>query len=141
LAKCTGQPCLASRPAKPASGRRAACTEVPTSGNPTSVGHHFPLKATPVLKRSKDPGRGPRKRDAFRGVPPPRAGDPRGGFRFCGIRLAGPRKRTESVSPPSSPPDRPSPKRLSGGRAFNLRRSVLGALGKLLAHFDNVKSL
>ena len=50
------------------------------------------------------------------------------------------KKCTESVSPPSSSPDRPSPKRLPGGRAFNLGRSVLGALGKLLAHSDTVKA-
>ena len=51
----------------------------------------------------------------------------------------GPRKCTESVSPPSNSPDRPSPKRLPGGRAFNLGRSVLGALGNLLAHLAGVK--
>jgi hypothetical protein len=46
---------------------------------------------------------------------------------------AGPKKRTESVPPPSSFPDRPPPKRLPAGRAFNLRRSVLGAIAKLSA--------
>ena len=61
------------------------------------------------------------------------------GFRSCGFPLADQRKRTESVSPPSNSPDRPSPKRLPGGRAFNLRRSVLGALGNLLAHLADVK--
>jgi hypothetical protein len=54
-------------------------------------------------------------------------------------RLADQGKRTESVSPPSSQPDRPSPKRLPGGRAFNLGRSVLGALGNLLGHLHQVK--
>lgn len=49
------------------------------------------------------------------------------------------RKCTESVSPPSSSPDRPSPKRLPGGRAFDLRRSVLGAIRKLVAHSAAVK--
>ena len=51
------------------------------------------------------------------------------------------RKCTESVSPPSSQPDRPSPKRLSAGRAFVLRRSVLGALGNLPAHSVSVKAV
>ncbi len=37
------------------------------------------------------------------------------------------------MSPPSSFPDRPPPKRLPAGRAFNLRRSVLGAIGKVTA--------
>ena len=78
---------------------------------------------------------------AFRGVPPPQAGVRAAGLRSCGIPLADQRKRTESVSPPSSSPDRPSPKRLPGGRAFNLRRSVLGALGNLLAHLAGVKHL
>ena len=49
------------------------------------------------------------------------------------------RKCTESVSPSSSSPDRPSPKRLPGGRAFNLQRSVLGALGKIVADYASVK--
>jgi hypothetical protein len=49
------------------------------------------------------------------------------------------RKCTESVSPSSSSPDRPPPKRLPGGRAFNLRRSVLGALGNLVRHSTRVK--
>ena len=49
------------------------------------------------------------------------------------------KKRTESVSPSSNSPDRPSPKRLPGGRAFNLGRSVLGALGNLLADLTHVK--
>jgi hypothetical protein len=43
------------------------------------------------------------------------------------------------VSPSSSSPDRPSPKRLPGGRAFNLRRSVLGALGNLPSDLTGVK--
>ena len=51
------------------------------------------------------------------------------------------KKCTESVSPPSSSPDRPSPKRLPGGRAFNLGRSVLGALGKVVAHSTRVKDV
>ena len=49
------------------------------------------------------------------------------------------KKRTESVSPSSSSPDRPSPKRLPGGRAFNLGRSVLGALAKVVGHSIRVK--
>jgi hypothetical protein len=50
-------------------------------------------------------------------------------------------KCTESVSPPSNSPDRPSPKRLPGGRAFNLGRSVLGALGNLTTHSRPVKPI
>ena len=51
----------------------------------------------------------------------------------CGRRSADQRKCTESVSPPSSSPDRPPPKRLPVGSAFNLRRSVLGAIRNLAA--------
>ena len=51
------------------------------------------------------------------------------------------RKCTESVSPSSSSPDRPSPKRLPGGSAFNLRRSVLGAIGKIAPDFACVKHI
>ena len=64
-------------------------------------------------------------------------GRPAASGRLQGLRDQ--RKRTESVSPPSSSPDRPSPKRLPGGRAFNLRRSVLGALGNLVHHSATVK--
>jgi hypothetical protein len=53
----------------------------------------------------------------------------------------GQEKRTESVSPLSNSPDRPSPKRLPGGRAFNLGRSVLGALGNLTTHSRPVKPI
>jgi len=66
-----------------------------------------------------------------------RAGRPAASGRLQGLRDQ--RKRTESVSPPSSSPDRPSPKRLPGGRAFNLGRSVLGALGNLLPDLAGVK--
>ena len=71
--------------------------------------------------------------DAFRDVPRP-GGDPSGRIPLGGILLAN-KKCTESVSPSSNSPDRPSPKRLPGGRAFNLRRSVLGALGNLVRSF------
>src|SRR5687767_6060398 len=49
------------------------------------------------------------------------------------------RKCTGSVSPPSSSPGRPPPKRLPPGSAFILRRSVLGAIRNLLTVFDDVK--
>jgi hypothetical protein len=88
-----------------------------------------------------------RRRDAAVAAakPTPSGGVPRrrrgssGGIPLLRNPLADQRKCTESVSPPSSSPDRPPPKRLPGGRAFNLRRSVLGALGNLLAHLAGVK--
>jgi hypothetical protein len=67
------------------------------------------------------------------------AGDPSGRIPRLRNPARGPRKCTESVSPSSSSPDRPPPKRLPGGRAFNLRRSVLGALGNLVRHSTRVK--
>ena len=76
------------------------------------------------------------------GVCPAEGGDQAAGSRFCGILLANKQKKcTESVSPSSSSPDRPSPKRLPGGSAFNLRRSVLGAIGKIAPDFACVKHI
>jgi hypothetical protein len=72
-------------------------------------------------------------------VPPAGRGSERRDSAPAGSRSRDQRKRTESISPPSNSPDRPPPKRLPGGRAFNLRRSVLGALGKLLSHSSDVK--
>ena len=80
-----------------------------------------------------------RRSRRLQGRAPPQAGIRAAGFRSCGILLADQRKCTESVSPSSNSPDRPSPKRLPGGRAFNLRRSVLGALGNLVHHSATVK--
>jgi len=89
--------------------------------------------------RAREPGQLRPRQRAPLGVCPAAGGDQAAGFRSCGIPLADQRKCTESVSPPSNSPDRPSPKRLPGGRAFNLGRSVLGALGNLLAHLAGVK--
>ena len=89
------------------------------------------------MTKSGPPGR---EAAGFRDLPP-RSG---GGIRArdsapAESRLRDQQKCTESVSPPSSSPDRPPPKRLPGGRAFNLRRSVLGALGNLPADLAFVK--
>jgi hypothetical protein len=84
--------------------------------------------------------RGPGLDRSLRHVPPPSAGDRAAGFRSA-ESCSRTRKCTESVSPSSSSPDRPSPKRLPGGRAFNLGRSVLGALGNLTTHLSSVKPI
>jgi hypothetical protein len=92
----------------------------------------------------------PRRRDheavatatagAFRDLPPAVGrGSESDGNPLGRLPLADQKKCTESVSSSSSSPDRPPPKRLPGGSAFNLRRSVLGALGNLVAHFASVK--
>ena len=65
----------------------------------------------------------------------------RTGVRRAGAPFPDQRKCTESVSPPSSSPDRPPPKRLPVGSAFNLRRSVLGAIRNLAANSTSVKHL
>ena len=88
----------------------------------------------------KQAGRPTAKAAGFRDVPRCRRGSSRRNP-LCGFLFGEQRKCTESVSPPSNSPDRPSPKRLPGGRAFNLGRSVLGALGNLLADLADVKHL
>ena len=76
-------------------------------------------------RRDEHPAHRPRIRHLASGVP--------------GRRSPDQRKCTESVSPPSSSPDRPPPKRLPVGSAFNLRRSVLGAIRNLAANSGPVK--
>ena len=103
------------------------CTATTTLFGPASTHrtHRRAIEATAVAVAAATAG-------AFRDLPRRRRGSERQGSTLVDSCLRT-KKCTESVSPSSSSPDRPSPKRLPGGRAFNLGRSVLGALGKVVA--------